>query len=92
MGCCTTRGYRLYQKSFEQSSLVSTTTIHWQGILVSIKPENSLVGNTIGQALERRLSPTSKAATFVYHLKRLDISPIQIYRPYQYQPTNGKTS
>ena len=63
---CTIKGYRLCLKLFKQSLLAGTTTTHWQGTLVSIKSESSLVGNIIGRASERMLRPMSKAATSIW--------------------------
>ena len=50
-------------------------------ILVLIKQESLLTKSIIGRALKKMFKPMSRAMTFVYHLKRLDISPIIICRP-----------
>lgn len=49
IGCYTTRGYRLYLKSFKENSLVGIMKINYQGILVLIKRDNSLIRNIINQ-------------------------------------------
>ena len=63
MKYCTIINYYLYLKLFKSSSLTNIIIILWQTILILIKLENLLVGNTIGQVLEKMLKPMSKAAT-----------------------------
>lgn len=74
-----TKDYLSYQILFKQGLLVNIITIYWPVILILIKQENFLVGNTIDQALEKILRSILKAATFVYYLKWSDISFIIIF-------------
>lgn len=53
-------------------------------ILVLIQQKNILTGNTIRQALKKMLKPISKALTFVYYLKKSNISLIIICNLYLY--------
>ena len=89
--CYTTRGYRLFLKSFKPSSSIGTTTILCLATLVLIKQENLSAGNIIGRASERMWRPISKAATSIWLQKRYDTNHTVISNCCQYRPTNERT-
>lgn len=64
--CCTTKGYYLYLKLFEQSSSTNTTIICLYVILILIKGENLLAKFTIDQVLEKILRSMIKVAMFIW--------------------------
>lgn len=63
-------------KSFELSLSLDTITIFWQVILLSTIPKNLLTKNSICQAVEKFSRLISRAETFIYCLKQLEISLI----------------